>query len=1082
MTKIYNYLYTLLCVCSFAIVTSAQEKLWFAAGDKLIHSHKDGSNQTTSMNFSRPEDGATSKYGTNPFSMIQISTGEIFLVNSFGGVDEGGTVLRIARDGIHKIRDLDYNSGYQYFTEGKDGYIYGTKSSALDAYILRFRPDGSNYIDRPMGIYGSAISELVTTTDGQIIGTSKFHLFRFRSDMSGVDKLYAYQKATGSNPIGKLIQSTDGFLYGATKTGGLNNYGVIYKVKPSGADYTVLHQFNNANGRYPDRGLTEDANGNLYGVTTQGGQHSKGVLFKIRKDGTAYEILYHFQNPRQDQYFDSPSRLHIDGDGNIYGLSPGYYDRQLFRFSTITKSFTALNSSPGLSNAYLFKDVTPAIEVIRPQDGAINIAANTGYQTNSIVGSLTYTVDVSKIADFSSGVLTTTHTSPDAIPSLPLSANTKYYARAKSSLWPNYGRTTSFSTGTSQEVYSILSNPPNGSLNAEAPVLKVTARTVTGVKRYTIQLAKTNDFTGETLMMTSTVDFQRTLTFTGLGYNTQYYARVKTDLNTAYGPITTFKTKVEQFSFVTTPLNGASGADFHVSNVSAQAIPSAQHYTLEVSTSSTFTTMLKTYYSLERGQNNFLVRDLQPAVKYYTRVRTDISTTWGPIKTFTTRSRESGIRLWGVTTAGGENEGGTLYSFSVDSLKLTKHHDAPSENVYEKTIIDGGDGFYGGSSGYYPDTYESYSEVFRYTQSGQYQTSVRLKNGGFIESMIASSGAIYQAVDGWDVSGKLVRIDKNFTTLKEFYYFKKPTGHHPFASLIEHDGYLYSTTYTGGAYDWGTIYRIKADGSNHQVIFSFRFEDTIFPGEITYGNDGYLYGITTYGPGNVTGAVYKVKLDGSDFRILHAFEGYDYGSSPHGRLLLKDGIIYGAASFGGNSLDGTIFRINTDGGNFSVIHEFNGVDGSGPNGSLSMDHNGYLYGAAQGGGVNNDGVLFRLKTDGTAFQKLYDFTDLTGSSPSGNVIVRDDTFAPVSGTQTAFLESDLVDVYPNPSVQTFVVKPNKTSLQPIQIEITDFTGTTIHKSLLTQDGVEIGDGLPKGMYLLKIISQNKTYMQRLVKK
>lgn len=97
--------------------------------------------------------------------------------------------------------------------------------------------------------------------------------------------------------------------------------------------------------------------------------------------------------------------------------------------------------------------------------------------------------------------------------------------------------------------------------------------------------------------------------------------------------------------------------------------------------------------------------------------------------------------------------------------------------------------------------------------------------------------------------------------------------------------------------------------------------------------------------------------------VLHGFNGQD-GSYPTARLSADAaGNLYGAAQTGGPSNAGTIFRFSpTNGGwKFSVIYAFTGgSDGAQPLGTLVFDSQGNGYGTASSGGANGLGVVYKL--------------------------------------------------------------------------------------------------------------------------
>ncbi|HME91151.1 MAG TPA: choice-of-anchor tandem repeat GloVer-containing protein [Myxococcaceae bacterium] len=76
------------------------------------------------------------------------------------------------------------------------------------------------------------------------------------------------------------------------------------------------------------------------------------------------------------------------------------------------------------------------------------------------------------------------------------------------------------------------------------------------------------------------------------------------------------------------------------------------------------------------------------------------------------------------------------------------------------------------------------------------------------------------------------------------------------------------------------------------------------------GADGALYG-TTSGGGTFAGTVYKINKDGTEFAIVHNFLGSPSdGSVPASAVLFgSDGALYGVASAGGGSGNGVVYRL-----------------------------------------------------------------------------------------------------------------------------------------------------------------------------
>src|SRR5260221_8580910 len=95
-----------------------------------------------------------------------------------------------------------------------------------------------------------------------------------------------------------------------------------------------------------------------------------------------------------------------------------------------------------------------------------------------------------------------------------------------------------------------------------------------------------------------------------------------------------------------------------------------------------------------------------------------------------------------------------------------------------------------------------------------------------------------------------------------------------------------------------------------------------YAGVIVSGNT--LYGTTTGGGGSGNGAVFAANTNGTGFTILHSFTALDQtystnsdGAYPYADLILSGNTLYGTAYYGGNSGNGTVFAVNTDGTGFT---------------------------------------------------------------------------------------------------------------------------------------------------------------------
>src|ERR1019366_9456144 len=130
--------------------------------------------------------------------------------------------------------------------------------------------------------------------------------------------LHSFDDTDGAGP-GGLIQASDGNFYGTTWVGGANGYGTVFKITPAGA-LTTLHSFDVTDGSYPF-GLIQATDGNFYGTTDHGGAYSNcnlgcGTVFKITPAGTP-TTLYSFDSTDGA----SPGWMIQATDGNLYGIT-----------------------------------------------------------------------------------------------------------------------------------------------------------------------------------------------------------------------------------------------------------------------------------------------------------------------------------------------------------------------------------------------------------------------------------------------------------------------------------------------------------------------------------------------------------------------------------------------------------------------------------------------------------------------------------------------------------------------------------------------------------------------------------------
>ena len=198
-------------------------------------------------------------------------------------------------------------------------------------------------------------------------------------------------------------------------------------------------------------------------------------------------------------------------------------------------------------------------------------------------------------------------------------------------------------------------------------------------------------------------------------------------------------------------------------------------------------------------------------------------------------------------------------------------------------------------------------------------------------------------------------------------------GKIPRGSLVSDGTYLFGVTGTGGANNYGIIFKIMPDGTNYTKLFDFdginsgagpEFEQLLIVGN-------YLYGMTSGGGLNGKGVIYKIQKDGTGFNKLLDFNGTANGMVATSGLITDGTYLYGTTNQGGINNLGTLFKIKFDGTGYLKLMDFNG-SGNGQYPLSKLYYDGlYLYGTSNYGTITS-GIIFKILTDGTGYVNIYD--------------------------------------------------------------------------------------------------------------
>jgi len=249
-------------------------------------------------------------------------------------------------------------------------------------------------------------------------------------------------------------------------------------------------------------------------------------------------------------------------------------------------------------------------------------------------------------------------------------------------------------------------------------------------------------------------------------------------------------------------------------------------------------------------------------------------------------------------------------------------------------------------------------------------------------------------------------------------------GGRPLSGLVmDSSGNLYGTTSLGGSHSsnctsyqyigCGTVFKVSPDGTGkwkEELLYVFQGgSDGNGPlSTLVFDGAGNLYGTTCGGGTNGEGTVFELSpTSGGKWKesTLYSFQGYRSGdgSCPYAGVIFDpNGNLYGTTYQGGNITNscsnggcGVVFELSPAGGVWkeTVLLAFQGTEGSNPNGGLTFDAAGNLYGSAPYNGADYGilgGVVFELSpgSKGWTEHVLHHFgTGLDGIGPNGTLIL-----------------------------------------------------------------------------------------------
>jgi uncharacterized repeat protein (TIGR03803 family) len=269
--------------------------------------------------------------------VIEDASGNLFGTTEYGGVWNYGTVFEIAQGSgtITTLASFNGSNGAYPWAgaiEDASGNLFGTtERGGASGYGTVFEiANGSGAITTLAASFNASNGEypyagVIEDASGNLFGTTEAGgtagggtVFEVAKGSGTITRLATFYSANGAHPYAGVIEDASGNLFGTTVQGGVWNYGTVFEIAKGSSSITTLASFNSTNGQYPYAGVVEDASGNLFGTTVNGGPSGDGTVFEIVKGSGKIATLASFSGTNgQNPY----GGVIEDASGNLFGTT-----------------------------------------------------------------------------------------------------------------------------------------------------------------------------------------------------------------------------------------------------------------------------------------------------------------------------------------------------------------------------------------------------------------------------------------------------------------------------------------------------------------------------------------------------------------------------------------------------------------------------------------------------------------------------------------------------------------------------------------------------------------------------------------
>ncbi|HQQ93600.1 MAG TPA: T9SS type A sorting domain-containing protein [Bacteroidia bacterium] len=678
-------------------------------------------------------------------------------------------------------------------------------------------------------------------------------LFSINTGSTAFNSQYNFIGYPGSGPqYVKLVQASNGKLYGTTNIGGSANLGVLFEYDPSTGNYSKLVDFlGTSNGANPQTSLLLASNGKLYGTTRLGGANNLGSIFEYNIGTSTFTKLFDMVSGTGSQ----PHAALVEAsNGKLYGVNRlGGLNSlgTLFEYNISTNTYTAL---------YHFSSATganPYAALIQASNGKLYGSANAGGTTNE--GAL-YEFDISTSTYSMLVSCTATLTGSAPYSSLYQASNGKLYG-TMSGGGSNSGGVI-YELDPTTYTYAVVYNMvpatgqfPTGSL-IQASNGKLYGMNRTGGAN---ALGSLYEFNPSGYTYTKLVDFSTANGSLPLGAVIQATNGLLYGVTTQAGNSnvgTLFEYNISTSSYL-------KKIDFNNAPNGGAPLGSL----LQAANDKLYGTT-----SLGGSANLGTIFQYDMSTSTYSKV-VDMSAAGGSLPNGSLIQAPNG-KLYGLARTGGASGAGAIFEFDYSTNTYTKKIDMTNlggNSPYGALCLASNGKMYGlanaGGSSNLGSLFEYDYSLNTYTK----RVDLTAANGSnpFGSLIQASNGKLYGMTrnGGANAMGVLFEYNPATNTYTKLVDMSSGGGSQSQSTLIQaSNGKLYGLTQTGGANGVGALFEYDLVTSTYTKLYDFSAANGQSPfGALRQASNGKLYGLTQSGGANNLGVIFEFDISSSTY-------------------------------------------------------------------------------------------------------------------------------------------------------------------------------------------------------------------------